>query len=387
MTDVFTKVDTDGFLMLVHKCGLVEPSACRWVVASMKDALTGKVSDDPVKVAAAFVHEGQLTQWQADKLLCGIHKVFWLGSYRLLKHLGTGGMGSVYLAEHTLLRRQVAIKVLTHNKVADSSCVVWFRREAEAVARLDHPNIVRAYDIAYTGKTHYFVMEYVDGSSFVEIVRENNPLDCRRAADYIVQVARGLRHAHDAGLVHRDIKPANCLVNRSDVVKIIDLGLVLLSEEDEPSLSLAHDDIVLGTADYLAPEQAHNSHDVDTRADIYSLGCTFYFLLTGHPPFPEGTVSERLIKHQREEPVSIRSDRPDVPQEVEAICHAMMIKSRQRRVQTCREVIDRLQNWLDGETGQGVERDNGSSPVSSHYHRSVLERLYTVAIQSPAGRG
>lgn len=387
MADVFAKVDTDRFLRLVSRCGLVEPGAYQWVVASMKDALTGKVLDDPMKVAGAFVRDGLLTQWQADKLLHGKHKGFWLDSYRLLGHLGTGGMSSVYLAEHTLMRRQVAIKVLPHSKVNDSSCVVRFRREAAAVARLDHQNIVRAYDIAQTGETHYFVMEYVDGSSFVELVRENDPLNFCRAADYIVQAARGLQHAHDAGLVHRDIKPSNCLVDQSGVVKIIDLGLVLLSEEDEPSLSLAHDDIVLGTADYLAPEQALNSHDVDARADIYSLGCTFYFLLTGHPPFPKGTVSQRLLKHQREEPLSIRAVRPDVPQEVEAICHAMMVKSRRRRVQTCQEVVGRLRNWLDGETDQGAKRNDDSSPALSHYRPSPAERLRTITLESPAGQG
>ena len=347
MAKVEVKVDTARYLELVQKSGLVEPKVYRGVVASLKDALTGKMPEDPLVASNAFIKTKQLTQWQSENLLRGKHKGFTLGRYLLLGHLGTGGMSSVYLAQHTLMKRKVAIKVLPPSKVSNTSYLARFRREAEAIAQLDHPNIVRAYDIDHEGNTHYFVMEFVDGKDFLVLVRENGPFGYRQAADYIAQAAEGLQHAHDAGLIHRDIKPANCLVDQTDTVKVLDLGLALFTEEEGPSLTLANDENVLGTADYLAPEQALDSHGVDSRADIYGLGCTLYFLLTGHPPFPKGTISERLIKHQREEPKPISDDRSDVPEGLAAICRDMMSKSRRKRIQTCREVAGRLRAWLE----------------------------------------
>ena len=211
------------------------------------------------------------------------------------------------------MKRRVAIKVLPQNRVNDSSYLERFRLEARAVAKLDDPNIVRAYDIDNEGNIHYIVMEYVDGQDLHQIVVANGPLDFDTAADYIAQVANGLQHAHEMGLVHRDIKPANCLVDRHNTVKLLDLGLAKLTEDDQASLTMANEENVLGTADYLAPEQALNSHEADSRSDIYSLGCTLYFLLTGSPPFPEGSISERLLKHQTARPESIFKVRPDAP--------------------------------------------------------------------------
>jgi serine/threonine-protein kinase len=167
------------------------------------------------------------------------------------------------------------------------------------------------------------------------------------AADYMQQAAEGLQHAHDSGLIHRDIKPANLLVDQSGTLKVLDMGLAKFSDDEQPSLTIAHDENVLGTADYLAPEQAINSHGVDHRADIYSLGCTLYFLLTGHPPFPEGTLPQRLMKHQTEMPPSIYEDRDDAPQGLVNICLKMMVKSPEGRYQHAREVSEDLKAWLE----------------------------------------
>ena len=285
--------------------------------------------------AAALIAAGLLTRWQSDNLLKGRHKGFFLGKYKLLGHLGTGGMSSVYLAQHVLMNRRVAIKVLPKTRVNDSSYLARFHLEAQAAARLDHANIVRVYDVDSQvdddGATHYIIMEYVEGRDLHNIVRQDGPLEYRLAANYIAQAAAGLEHAHEAGLIHRDIKPANLLVDLKGTVKVLDLGLAKFSDTDKASLTIAHDENVLGTADYLPPEQAINSHTVDHRADIYSLGCTFYYVLTGHAPFPEGSLSQRLLYHQTQMPASISIDRPDVPRDLAEICVKMIQKLPQNR--------------------------------------------------------
>ncbi len=305
-----------NFLELVKRSGLVEKDVLARVAGELQAQPPDNAAEDdvdPQLAADLLVKNGDLTRWQAERLLDGRHRGFFLGKYKLLGHLGTGGMSSVFLAEHVLMERQVAIKVLPQKRVHDSSFLPRFYREARAAASLHHPNIVIAHDVGNEGDIHYMVMEYVAGRDLQVLVREEGPLPYETAANYIYQAAQGLQHAHDAGLIHRDVKPANFLVNNKGVVKVLDLGLARFSEEDteKASLTVQHDENVLGTADYLAPEQAVNSHEVDHRVDIYSLGCTLYYLLTGHPPFPEGTLAQRIMKHHTEEPPSILIDRPD----------------------------------------------------------------------------
>jgi eukaryotic-like serine/threonine-protein kinase len=288
-------------------------------------------------------------------------------------------MSSVYLAEHELMRRRVAIKVLPQNRVNDSSYLERFRLEARAVAKLDDPNIVRAYDIDNEGNIHYIVMEYVEGQDLHQIVVANGPLEYDTAADYIAQVAQGLQHAHEMGLVHRDIKPANCLVDRHNTVKLLDMGLAKLTEDDQASLTMANEENVLGTADYLAPEQALNSHEADNRSDIYSLGCTLYFLLTGSAPFPEGSISERLLKHQTARPETIFKTRPDAPPSLVEICESMMSKKPIDRPQTAGDVAGILKEWLadrgkslGGRTLEGREPGHDSGVGSGVFTRFAL---------------
>lgn len=298
------------------------------------------------QLADWMVEQRLINRWQADHLLGGKYKGFMLGKYRLLGHLGTGGMSSVYLAEHPVMERLVAIKVLPRKNVKNPNYLDRFRREARAVASMDHPNIVRAYDIDNDGDTHFLVMEYVEGRDLQRIVDHDGPAPIDFAADCIGQVAVGLDYAHRQGLIHRDVKPANCLVDPQGIVKILDLGLAKFSTEDRPALSSIYNDSVVGTADYLAPEQAVNSQTVDTRADIYSLGCTLYFLLTGHPPFPTGTLTERLLKHQREVPQSIYKSRPEAPPALVDICQRMMTKDKDYRYQTAADVANALSAFL-----------------------------------------
>ncbi len=357
---------------LVHdlkRSGLVEDDQLESFLKKCAAKHGGSVPANPEVLAADMVAEGLLTDWQSKKLVAGKYKGFRLGKYKLLGEVGKGGMSAVYLAEHVLMRRRVAIKVLPKSRVKDSSYLERFRLEARAVAKLDDPHIVRAFDIDNDGDTHYIVMEYVDGKDLHRLVSDDGPLDPDTAADYIAQAAVGLAHAHEKNLVHRDIKPANLLVDRTQTVKLLDLGLAKLTEEDQTSLTLANDENVLGTADYLAPEQALNSHTADHRSDIYSLGCTLYFLLTGRPPFPDGTISERLLKHQVEEPESLLKLRPDLPMSLIEICSKMMNKRPELRFETANEVAERLTQWLAGRGrkvgGGSIETGDEGSGVGS----------------------
>ena len=358
-------VSVEKLIDLLKRSGLVENSdQITKALAALKEESGGLMPGDPKTVTQFLIEKNIITQWQSEKLLEGRYKGFFLGKYKLLGHLGTGGMSSVYLADHVLMQRRVAIKVLPKGRVDESSYLARFKKEAQAAARLDHRNIVRAYDIDEDKGTHYLVMEFVDGTDLQKLVKENGPLDYELAARYVAQAAEGLQHAHDADLVHRDIKPANLLVDAAGTVKILDMGLARLDDGDDEkaSLTVMHDENVLGTADYLSPEQAVNSHLVDGRADIYSLGCTLYFILTGHPPFPEGTLPQRILAHQNSTPKSVRQDRADVPDELLAICEQMMEKNENDRQQCALEVAQQLVAWLQS---YGYDYDGSDSPSSS----------------------
>jgi serine/threonine-protein kinase len=339
------KVTTEVLLTLVRSSGLVEKDRLNAVLLDIKQKSGGQPLGTPEEVAAKLVEAGLITRWQADRLLEGRHKGFFLGKYKLLGHLGSGGMSSVYLAEHVLMQRRVAIKVLPKNRVDDTSYLARFHREAQAAAALDHRNIVRAYDVDNEDKIHYLVMEYIEGRDIQRIVKEDGVFDYGLAAEYVRQAAEGLWYAHRAGLIHRDVKPANLLVDQKGVIKVLDLGLARFTNEDKASLTVAYDENVLGTADYLAPEQAVDSHRVDARADIYGLGCAMYYMLTGHPPFPEGTMPQRLMAHQKQQPPSIYKDRPDAPPDMVEICMKMMAKKPEHRYQTTGEVAQALLGW------------------------------------------
>jgi len=365
-----SKAVAQSFLDLVKRSRLIEEDQLEKFLKEYR-ASHGELPERQEAIAEALIEVDLLTRWQAEKLLAGKHRGFILGKYKFLRQLGKGGMSTVYLAEHMLMNRKVAVKVLPQNRVEDSTYLERFRIEARAAAKLDDPHIVRAFDIDNEGKTHYLVMEYVEGQDLHLLVKDVGRLDYNTAADYIVQVARGLDHAHEMGLVHRDIKPANCLLDKNGVVKLLDMGLARLVG-DEASLTMDNNENVLGTADYLAPEQALNSHKADRRADIYSLGCTLYFLLTGHPPFPEGSISERLLKHQVESPASILTERPEAPPTLLHICERMMNKDPDDRYQTAGEVSERLAEWLADrgqEVGDSGKKSDGGSGVGSDVFR------------------
>ncbi len=340
-----SKVTSEKLIELIEKSQLATPEVLEKALTAIREENGGQLPEDSVALAKALQHHEVVTHWHCEKLLQGKYKGFFLGKHKLLGHLGSGGMSSVYLAEHMKMHDKRAIKVLPRSRLGNSSYLARFQLEAKAIASLNHPNIVRAHDIDNEGDTHYIVMEYVDGADLQSLVKKKGPLPFANIADYIAQAARGLQHAHDVGLIHRDIKPANLLVNSQGKVKLLDLGLALFSDDKQASLTIDYNDKVLGTADYLAPEQALNSHKVDHRADIYGLGCTMYFLLTGKPPFPEGSIAQRIAKHQSAMPTDVRKLRPDCPGELEGICVKMIQKDPKFRYASATQVAEVLEGW------------------------------------------
>ncbi len=330
---------------LIAKSGVLEAAR----VKAYLDKLTAGdgVPTDPAKLGGLMVRDGVLTHFQAEQLLQGRWKRFSIGKYKVLERIGVGGMGQVFLCEHKLMKRKVAVKVLPAAKAKDEAALARFYREARAVAAVDHPNIVRAYDIDDDNDLHFRVMEYVDGANLHDLVRRSGPMPPLRACHYIYGAAVGLQHAHEIGLIHRDIKPANILVDRGGVVKLLDMGLArFFHPDDDDHLTKKFEESVLGTADYLAPEQAMDSSGVDIRADIYGLGGTFYFMLTGQPPFPDGTVTQKLLWHQSKAPKPITDYRPDVPPQLVAVVMRMLAKDPNDRFTTPADLIAVLHPWV-----------------------------------------
>ncbi|MBY0522843.1 MAG: serine/threonine protein kinase [Gemmataceae bacterium] len=329
----------DEFLDLVPKSGVVEAKRLDAYLKPLRAA--SALPQAPRQMADLLVRDGLLTQFQVQQLLLGKYLGFTLGNYRVLELLGSGGMSAVYLCEHREERRRVAVKVLPKSLAKDETLLKRFYREARASAALDHANIVRGFEVAEEKGQHFLVMEFVDGTSLQAVVKKSGPMSPLRAAHYIRQAALGLQHAHEAKVVHRDIKPANLLVDRGGTVKILDMGLSRFSGGDEDSV-LTKD--VLGTIDYLAPEQARDSHAVDIRADIYSLGGAFYFLLTGQTPLDKMALDPRLLA-KGHTPRSVRLLRPEVPEALAAILSKMMAAAPEHRFQTPMEVANALDPW------------------------------------------
>ena len=323
--------------------------------AELDRLLAAHPAADAISLGHVFVSTGALTDYQLDALCRGRHAALRVGNYDILDKLGAGGMGTVYKARHRRMKRIVALKVLSAAACQDEAFVQRFQREVETIARLVHPNVVTAYDADEADIGHYLAMEFVNGRDLTAHVRKSHPLPVREAVDCVVQAARGLACAHAQGVVHRDIKPANLLRDEAGVVKVTDLGLARLNAADDaaPGSATALTAVggVLGTADYMAPEQAIDSAAIDGRADIYSLGATLHFLLTGSPPFVGKNIMAVLLKH-REAPVPcLRAARPDVPAGLAAVFERMMAKAPADRFPTMEAVIAALEAVAASEGG------------------------------------
>lgn len=305
-----------------------------------QDQIDELVGDLPARFPAShqfageLVRRGWLTDYQVQQLADGQSLV--LGKYLLIDRIGAGGMGEVFKARHRQLGRVVALKILRKERMAQPEALERFQREIQALAKLSHPNVVRAYDADEVGGQWFFTMEFVEGIDLFRLVKQSGPLAVSLACNYARQAALGLQHAYDLGVVHRDIKPSNLLRDSEGVIKILDMGLARLQEPPKgPRRSSLTSLKIIGTPDYIAPEQARNSTLADIRSDLYSLGCTLYYLLTGRVPFPGGkTPVEKLQQHLTEEHVPVESVRPDVPPAVGAILRRLIRRDIEARFQT-----------------------------------------------------
>ena len=374
------------FVALLRKSGLAKMSKIDDVVASFDD-LDAPISD---KVTKAFIDAELITTWHLKQLLKGKHRGFFLERYKLLNELGKGGMSSVYLAEHTSMHLPVAIKVLPVKRVSEKSYLERFQREAKASFRLRHDNIAGATNFDHDGDLWYIVLDYIEGEDLYQKVKRTGPLPVRDAVEYIRQAACGLQYAHEEGLVHRDVKPANLMLDTKGTIKILDLGLALDGDDDEEGgLTKQHDEKVLGTADYLAPEQSKNSHSADPRSDIYALGCTLYYLIVGRAPFARGSVIERIKAHWNEPAPNPLDELEKPPADLDSalidLYFRMMEKHPDARPQTAGEVSEQLNAWLNQhqqdrpqpaglrrQTTESTEGSSGSLPAS---HTSSIAGL------------
>ena len=366
----------DAFVRLVQSCDTIDESLVAPTDSFLRptpDATDATATPKTRKrvaegaTATLAVVEENAIYLDANSPACLVHHP----RYQIREIVGEGGMGKVYCAEHRKMKRPVALKIINSKLVKNQTAVERFHREVEAAARLDHPNIVTAYDADQVGEVHFLVMEYVRGTDLAKVVGERGPLPVREACDYVRQAALGLQHAQDHGMVHRDIKPQNLMRTQNGQVKILDFGLASLSGEpsetatqglsestqEDQQNKLTQTGSFMGTPDYMAPEQASDAHCADTRSDIYSLGCTLYYLLSGQVPYPGGSGVDKMHAHAKRQPQPINELRPDVPSEVVKVLQRMMQKHPADRYQSPSEVAKELEPYRqDTEKRSGARR-------------------------------
>ncbi len=352
------------FIAALRQLPLLEPDHCAPLAALQRQF------PDLKPLANELVRRGWLTAFQANQVAAGKGAQLVLDQYILLDLLGQGGMGAVYKARHQGMKRLVALKVIRAELLKKPEALARFRREAEIAARLAHPNVVTVHDSNTESGRHYLVMEYIDGTDLAQLVETRGPLPVAEACESIRQAALGLQHAHEQGLVHRDIKPHNLMLTKQGVVKLMDLGLARTAHAAGAtalSKGLTGAGAMMGTPDYLAPEQARDAKRVDIRADIYSLGCTLYHLLAGRVPLPAESLPEAVVKHLMHEPDPIENVRPDVPAGLGEVVRKMMAKQPEDRFQTPGDVAAALGPYTpcgDALRPSAAGQDTFSPPIS-----------------------
>ena len=382
----------EQFIQLLTASGLVTAEAFANFMAGLP--ADERPADAP-SAAHGLVESDLLTFYQASVLLDGRARGLVMGAYVILEKIGEGGMGMVFKARHQRMKRVVALKILPPSMTSSEDAIQRFHREVEVAAKLQHPNIAAAYDAGESDGIHFLVMEYVDGPNLSSYVKQVGPLPVAIATNLTIQTARGLAHAHEQGVVHRDIKPGNLLVNSSGDVKIMDMGLAALNtsmESDEERQELTQSGRVMGTVDYMAPEQAVDARSVDFRADIYSLGCTLHYLLSGRPMAPEGTLTQKLLWHQSEPIPSLHDVTPSAPPSLDEAFRKMLAKSPEDRQTSMTVIANQLQHVLEEMSASNLElaevgiRLNLGSPttdIGSRGGATVVERPTVTDMQLP----
>lgn len=366
---------------------------------------------DALGLARTLVQRGQLTVYQINEILAGRGRELVFGPYHVLDRLGQGGLSQVFKARHVELKMTVALKVIKPEVLSNVEGRQQFLQEMEAMARLDHPNVVQFCDADRVGDTCYFAMEYVEGVDLGKHVRLVGPLPVREACDYVRQAALGLQHAHERNLVHRDVKPVNLFLTqvpiasragggrpgaaltgsksgrRRSLIKILDWGLAALRVPGGAGAAVT-DNVarsIVGTADYLSPEQARDANAVDIRGDLYSLGCSFYYLLTGRPPFPEGTLMQKILQHQQAEPAPIEALRSDVPAAVAEVLRRLLHKRPQDRFQTPAALALALLPSARGDAPEATTRSARPYPSALSARRDDTPLPATLGNDTAAG--
>jgi eukaryotic-like serine/threonine-protein kinase len=352
------------------------------------NAISAGKRDDPQhidrRLARQAVQSRALTLWQAQQLIAGRTSGFKVDRYVLLDLIGQGGMGRVYLAQDTRLNRQVALKILSPERVNNPRAIARFQREARVGAQLQHENLVRIYDFGESSGRYFLVMEFIEGKTIGTLITDQGAIPSPTAVRLVRQVAMGLEHAHRKGLIHRDVNPYNILVTRDGTAKLADLGLAIdLAEDDR----VTRDGATVGTFDYVAPEQARQSHSADIRSDIYSLGCSLYHMCTGHVPFPTPSLPEKLFAHQAMEPTPLEKLVPDLPEGLADVVQRMMHKSPEERYSTPLQVAQALEPFAE-EYSDAAGRDEAQLLKSATASASQsLRSIEAKAMSSGPGAG
>jgi serine/threonine-protein kinase len=310
-----------------------------------------KRKQDAQNLAKELVRTKKLTLFQANALYADHPQGLTLGNYVIQEKIGAGGMGMVFKAEHRRMKRTVAVKVLPPTALKNPAVLKRFHREVEAAAKLTHPNIVAAYDADESNGVHFLAMEFVEGIDLARHVKQHGPVSVADGVSYILQTAKGLEHAHRQGIVHRDIKPGNLLLDQHGTVKILDMGLARFQEGTnaaspaDEATALTQNGSLMGTVDFMSPEQALDSHLADHASDMYSLGATLYFLLVGQAIFGGNTLMARVLAHRENPAPSLRAARPEIPPQIDSIYQRMVAKKKEARYPSMTDLIRDLINW------------------------------------------
>jgi serine/threonine protein kinase len=362
---------TERFLKSVVRSGLLTHEQLEETLRS----LPGREQYDSTSMAEYLIRNGKLTRFQAVKLMQGAVIGLILGPYQVLSAIGKGGMGRVYLARDQRTQQLVALKVLPPKMArAKERLLMRFLREMSISQMLSHPHLAQAYETGNHQGIYYIAMEFIPGQNLAKLINREGSLSIRRAARLFGEVCLGLDHAHGQGLIHRDLKPSNIMITPNDHAKVLDLGLAIMEGEGPSDRKVVGGQgYVVGTMDYLAPEQAEDAINVDSRADLYSLGCTLYYTLTGRAPFAGGTSMQKIKRHCTEEPTMASQLNPNIPPAFEAILIKMMAKRPEARYASATEVREALLPWASGETVLPLDQRNDAAVVAE------LEKIETIS--------